>query len=100
MEGGQTAGAGNVGEGLGVLFFNICPSCYLLMLPRLGRPWKPRESTEKGLVLGGKVIVIVLEEAEVPGQPRDADMQPSDKSEDSGCLAGRFKNKRLVSVTG
>lgn len=71
------------------------------MLPRLVQPWKPCESTQKGLVLGGKEIVIMVEEAEVPGQPRDADMQPSDKGEDTGYLPGRFKNKKkLVSVTG
>lgn len=100
MEGGQTAGAGNLGGDLGLLFFKICPSWYLLILPRLGQPRKPRESTQKGLVWGGKVIVIMLEEAKLLGQPRDADMQPSDKGEDSGYLAGRFKNKKLVSVTG
>lgn len=61
------------------------------MLPGLVQPWKPCESTQKGLVLGDKVIVIMLEEAKVPGQPRDADMQPSDKCEGIRYLAGRLK---------
>lgn len=73
---------------------------HLLMLPGLVQPWKPCESTQKGLFLGDKVIVIMGEEAEVPGQPRDADMQPSDKGEDTRYLAGRLKIKNLVSVTG
>lgn len=61
--GEQTAGAGNVLErGWGCCSLTLCPSCYLLMLPRLVQPWKPQESTQKGLVLGGKVVVIMLEE--------------------------------------
>lgn len=79
-------------RGWGGCSLTLCPSCYLLMLPRLVQPWEPQKSTQKSLVLGGKVVVIMLEEAEVPGQPRDADMQPSDKGEDTGYLAGRCKN--------
>lgn len=52
------------------------------------------------MFLGAKVIEMMLEEAEVPGQPRDADRQPSDKGEDTGYLAERFKNQKLISVTG
>lgn len=70
------------------------------MLPRLVQPWKPGESTQGGLFLGAKVIEMMLGEAEVPGQPRDAERQPSDKGEDTGYLAGRSKNQKLISVTG
>lgn len=66
------------------------------MLARLVQPWKPHESTQKGLFLGSIVVVIMLEEAEVPGQPRDADMQSLDKGEDTRYVAGRFKNKKIV----
>lgn len=46
-------------------------------------------------------MVVTLEEAEVPGQLRDAAMQSSDKGADTRRLAGRFKNKKKsVLVTG
>lgn len=35
-------------------------------------PWKCCESTREGKLLGGKVMVVTLEEAEVPGQLRGA----------------------------
>lgn len=39
------------------------------MLPRLVQPWRPYESTQEGLFLGGKVIEIMLERQKCPGSP-------------------------------